>query len=439
MNSKSPHISTQNALSRRGFLRGAGVALGLPLLDAMMPAFARAGSQVVPRRFLAICNNLGVLPGKFFPAPDSTGFDYRLSPYLEELRAHRNDFTVFSGVWHPDVDGGHAADNCFLTAAPHPGSGGFRNTISLDQFAAERIGNQTRFPSLTLGVNVEKGFRSLSWTSNGVMIPSEEKPSEIFKKLFLKGSPEEVEAQMRRLALGQSVMDAVAGQTRRLQRDLGARDRERLDQYLTGVRDLEKRLGQAAEWEQKPKPVVSVAPPADTAQPRDYFEKVRVMYDLARLAFETDSTRIVALMLDSVNSPAITIGDETMSDGYHAISHHGKRPDILRQHEKADRLQMKALDRLFTDLKACKEGNETLLDRTMVLYGTNLGDANTHVTTNLPILFAGGGFRHGQHLAFDRERNYPLPNLFVSILQRLGIEADKFSTSTGTMRGLEMI
>ena len=439
MNSKSPHISTQRAITRRGFLRGVGVALGLPLLDAMMPAFARAGSQAVPRRFLAICNNLGVLPWKFFPAPDSTGFNYQLSPYLEELRAHRNDFTVFSGVWHPDVDGGHPADNCFLTAAPHPGSGGFRNTISLDQYAAERIGNQTRFPSLTLGVNVEKGFRSLSWTSSGVMIPSEEKPSEVFKKLFLKGSPEEVEAQMRRLALGQSVMDTVADQTRRLQRNLGPRDRERLDQYLTGVRDLEKRLGQAAEWEQKPKPVVSVQPPADTVQPRDYFEKVRVMYDLARLAFETDSTRLVALLLDSVNSPAITIGDETMSDGYHAISHHGKRPDILRQHEKADRLQMKALDKLFTNLKGCQEGNETLLDRTMVLYGTNLGDANAHVTTNLPVLFAGGGFRHGRHLAFDRERNYPLPNLFVSILQRLGIEADKFSTSTGTMRGLDMV
>jgi len=436
---KTIHISTQHALSRRSFLRGAGVAFSLPLLDAMVPAFARAESKAVPRRFFAICNNLGLLHWKFFPAPDQTGRGYQLSPYLELLSAHRHEFTVFSGVWHPDVDGGHPADNCFLTATPHPGSGGFRNTISLDQFAAEHIGNLTRFPSLTLGVNVQKGQRSLSWTSGGVLIPCEEKPSEIFRRLFLSGSPEEVQAQMRRLALGQSVMDTVAEQTRHLQRNLGARDRERLDQYFTGVRDLEKRLGQAAEWERKPKPVVNEKPPVDLEDARDYVEKVRLMYDLARLAFETDSTRLVTLLLDSVNSPAIRVEGETMSDGYHAISHHGKSPDKLRQLELVDRVHMKLLDHLFTHLKSRQEGGETLLDRTMVLYGTNLGDANAHVTTNLPTLFAGGGFKHGQHLAFNRERNYPLPNLFVSVLQRLGIEADRFATSTGTMQGLEMV
>ncbi|MDX2033308.1 MAG: DUF1552 domain-containing protein [Blastocatellia bacterium] len=435
---KTTSISIRQPIARRSFLRGAGVALGLPLLDAMLPAFARADATPTPRRFFAVCNNLGVLPGKFFPAANQTGRNYQLSPYLELLAAHRNDFTVFSGVWHPDVDGGHPADNCFLTAAPHPGSGGFRNTISLDQFAAEHIGNQTRFPSLTLGVNVQQGQRSLSWTSGGVLIPSEEKASEVFKRLFLGGSPDEVQAQMRRLALGQSVMDAVADQTRGLQRNLGPRDRERLDQYFTGVRDLEQRLGQAAEWERRPKPVVNEQPPTDPADARDYLEKVRLMFDMARLAFETDSTRLIALLLDGVNSPAIRVDNETFSDGYHAISHHGRSPEKLRQLELVDRAHMRLLDRLFTDLKARKEGGETLLDRTMVLFGTNLGDANAHVTTNLPTLFAGGGFKHGQHLAFDRERNYPLSNLFVNVLQRLGIEVDRFSTGASTMRGLEM-
>jgi hypothetical protein len=162
------------------------------------------------------------------------------------------------------------------------------------------------------------------------------------------------------------------------------------------------------------------------------------MYDLARLAFETDSTRLVTLMLDSVSSPAIRVENETMTDGYHAVSHHGKSPEKLRQLELVDKMHMKLLDHLFTELKSRKDGDATLFDRTMVLYGTNLGDANTHVTTNLPTLFAGGGFKHGQHLAFDRARNYPLPNLFMNVLQRFGIEADKFATSTGTMRGLEM-
>lgn len=437
---KIVHVCTPHALSRRHFLRGAGVLLGLPLLDAMAPAFARADTHsLVPRRFLGICNNLGVLPDKFFPAADQTGRDYTLSPYLEHLRDFRSDFTVASGLWHPDVDGGHPADICFLTAAPHPSSGGFRNSISLDQFVAERIGHLTRFPSLTLGVNVSQGARSLSWTAGGVLIPCDDKPSEIFKKLFLGGSPAEVQAQARKLALGQSIMDTVAGQTKRLERNVGAKDKERLDQYFTGVRDLENRLVQSAEWEKKPRPLVADKPPIDPKDPREYMEKVRLMYDMARLAFATDSTRNITLMLDSVNSPAIEVEGKAVSDGYHNLSHHGRSVEKLAQLEKIDREHMKLLAGLFAGLKAQHEGTETLLDRTMVLYGSNLGNANTHVTTNLPVLFAGGGFRHGQHLAFDRSRNYPLPNLFVNVLQRFGIESDHFASSTGTMRGLEML
>ena len=437
---KTVNISSQNTLSRRHFLRGAGVMLGLPLLDAMLPSFSHASPEsAAPRRFFGICNNLGVLPEKFFPDPDQSGRDYTLSPYLEHLSDFRSDFTVCSGVWHPDVDAGHPADICFLTAAPRPSSGGFRNSISLDQFVAERIGHLTRFPSLTLGVNIGRSLKSLSCTAGAVLIPCEDKPSEIFKRLFLGGSPSEVQDQARKLALGQSIMDTVADQTNRLQRKVGARDRERLDQYLTGVRDLEQRLVQSAEWEKKPRPVVTEQPPQDYTDPREYMNKVRLMYDMARLAFATDSTRNITLMLDSVNSPAIQVEGKAVSDGYHNLSHHGKSPAKLAQLEMIDREHMKLLSHLFEALKSQREGNDTLLDRTMVLYGSNLGNANTHVTTNLPILFAGGGFKHGQHLAFDRERNYPLPNLFVNILQRFGIESDHFASSTGTMRGLEML
>jgi hypothetical protein len=433
-----PNISTRNHLTRRHLLRGAGVALALPMLEAMTPAFARAAVTATPRRFLGICNNLGLLPDKFFPAADSIGTSYQLSPYLEHLAGYRNDFTVMSGVWHPDVDAGHPADNCFLTAAPQPGKGGFRNTISLDQFAAERLGNQTRFPSLTLGVNVAQGQRSLSWTRGGVLIPSEEKASSVFQRMFITGTKEEMQAQTRKLALGQSIMDAVADQTRSLEKNIGPADRARLDQYMTGVRDLEQRLASASEWELKPKPVVNEAAPTDPADPKAYMEKVRLMYDMARLAFETDSTRFIALLLDGVNSPAITADGQPTDDGYHNLSHHGKNAGKLAQLERIDREHMKLLARLFGELKARNERGETLLDRTMILYGSNLGNADTHVTTNLPVLFAGGGFRHGQHLVFDHERNYPLPNLFVSVLQRLGIEEDKFATATGTMRGLDV-
>ena len=443
-------------MSRRRFLQGAGIVLSLPLLESMSPVFARAasatpgvgvadgagaGSQVngdgKPRRMLAICNNLGLVPEQFFPK--TAGFEYQLSPYLELLKDFRSAFTVFSGVSHPDVDGGHPADNCFLTAAPHPGRGNFRNTISLDQYIAERIGHLTRFQSLTLGVNVQQGQRSLSWTSSGVLIPCEEKASDVFRKLFLGGSAEETEKQVRKLDLGQSILDTVADQAKSLQRSVGARDRDRLDQYFTSVRDLEKRMAMAREWEYKPRPVVKASVPLDPASPRAYMDKVSLMYDLARLAFENDSTRSISLLLDSVNSPAIEFGDVKTSDGYHNLSHHGRSEEKLKQLRAIDEWHMKLLAKLFGDLQGIQENGEPLLDRAMILYGSNMGNANTHVTTNLPTIFAGGGFKHGQHLAFDTDRNYPLPNLFVSMLQRMGIEADKFASSTGSMRGLSMV
>ncbi|MDB6073220.1 MAG: hypothetical protein JWO89_860, partial [Verrucomicrobiaceae bacterium] len=266
-------VSTQKVLSRRSFLRGAGIVLSLPMLEAMTPAFAKEKAGAVkPRRMLAICNNLGLVPENFFP--QSAGKDYAPSPYLQHLQGHRNDFTVFSGVSHPDVDGGHPADNCFLTAAPHPGSGGFRNTISLDQYMAERTGHLTRIPSLTLGVNVSQGQRSLSWTGSGVLIPCEEKASDVFKRLFVQGSKAEVENQIRKLDLGQSILDAVADQAKSLQRNVGAHDRDRLDQYFTSVRDLEQRMKMSREWERKPKPVVKASVPLDPASPREYMDKV---------------------------------------------------------------------------------------------------------------------------------------------------------------------
>ena len=434
---------TNKSLTRRTFLRGVGVGISLPLLDAMLPAVATASQKGQfdvnnpPRRMLGICNNLGLLPDQFFP--NAPGSQYELSPYLKLLEKHRDDFTVFSGVSHPDVDGGHPADICFLTAAPHPGSGGFRNTISMDQFIAERVGHLTRFPSLTLGVNVQKGQRSLSWTGAGVLIPCEEKPSSVYKQLFLQGSKKEIQEQLQKLKVGKSVMDAVEGQTKDLVRTLGPKDRDRVDQYLTAVRELELRLEASEKWEEVPKPKTTAPAPLDPSDPKEYMEKVRLLYDMSKLALETDSTRAITLLLDSVNSPTIDVQGADIQEGYHNLSHHGKNQKKLQQLEAIDQWHMRLLDELFVNLKSVKEGNETLLDRTMVVYGSNLGNANTHVTTNLPVLFAGGGFKHGQHLAFDTQDNYPLPNLFVSMLQRMGLEVDRFATSTGTMRGLQSV
>lgn len=439
--SPSPtHSAFSSPLNRRRLLRGAGVALALPMLDAMTPASARQarGSEATtapPKRMLAICNNLGVLPDHFFP--EQPGKDYPLSPYLSELAAFREDLTVLSGVSHPGVDGSHSSDVSFLTAAPHPGSGGFRNTVSLDQYIATKIGDRTRFPSLTLGVNAKQGRRSLSWTEGGVLIPCEDSASAVYKQLFLQGSKEEIDRQMRKLQLGQSIMDTLGEQAKELSRKIGAGDRDRMEQFTTAVRDVERQMVESQQWQRREKPTPTVDMPDDPPGSNDYIEKTRLMYQMARLAFETDSTRAVTLLLDSNNSPTIKVDGAEITDGYHNLSHHGQSETKLKQLKAIDLSHMRLLNELLSGLKDTTEGDGSMLDHTMVLYGSNFGDANKHTTDNMPVLLAGGGFRHGQHLAFDRSNNYPLPNLFVSMLQQMGIEAERFASSTGTMRGLE--
>ncbi|MEN9574234.1 MAG: hypothetical protein RL514_2089 [Verrucomicrobiota bacterium] len=415
------------SLSRRLFLRASGTALALPFLDAMRPAFGATAEP--PRRLLAICTNLGVLERHFYPA--EAGRDFALTPYLEPLKDFRDQFTVFSGTSHPDVTGGHSAEATFLTAAPHPGAASFRNSISLDQFAAERIGHQTRVAGLPLVV-AKSGNQSLSFTSSGVMLPAERSPAQVFKALFVAGDAASVERQIEDLRTGRSILDTVAARAATLQKQLGSADRERLDQYFTSVREVERRLLIAEEWERKPKPKVDVQPPKDGEY---LLEKLGAMYDLAHLAFATDSTRLITLMirLDGFGEHIPGVSSES-----HNLSHHVGREDKLAQLKNLELAEFRQLAALLGKLKTVKEGDASLLDRTQVLYGSNLGNGNNHDTKNLPVLLAGGGFQHGQHLAFDRKNNYPLPNLYVSILQRLGLESGKFASSTGTMKGLEL-
>jgi hypothetical protein len=384
---------------------------------------------------LLISNNLGVLPWHFFPK--DTGEDYTLSPYLEDLRDFRDDFTVFSGLSHPSVVGGHSTENCFLTAAKDPTGSGFRNSISLDQFAVDRLGQETRFPTLNLGVNIDRANRSLSWTRDGALLPAEDSPSALFRRLFVQGNRREVERRLHRLRERGSILDAVSDDMRRFQRELGQVDRDRVDQYFTSVRELEERLHTAGEWEQKPKPETEWKEPEDILDKAKFFEKFELMLAMARLALETDSTHIVTLMVDAFATPVFEISEKEKSlNGYHNLSHHGQAKDKIAQLERVDHRQMEVLGNLFRELAAVSEGDQRLLDRTMVLFGSNLGDANVHNSTNLPILLAGGGLRHGRHLAFDREQNLPLCNLFVSMLQHFGVEADAFGSSSGNLNEL---
>lgn len=423
-------------LSRRTVLRGAGVAIALPWLDA----FARgSGSAGPPRRALFIMNNLGVLPKPFFPG--ETGPGYALSPLLEPLSSRRDDFTVISGLSHPGVRGGHSTENCFLTAARGPTRSGFRNTVSLDQFAAASIGDQTRFPTLNLGVNVDKVNRSLAWTRDGVLLPADDRPSRVYERLFMAGSPEQVAERRRRLAERGSILDATVDEARRLGRAVGTTDRQRLERFQTSVREVEERLHAEGAWEERPKPVPTEASPADVVDRALLFKGYESMLAIARLALETDSTRLVTLLVDAFATPPFRLDEGVEAkltvDDYHNLSHHGQDAQRVAQLLEADRRQMTLLAGLLESLAERREGEERLLDRTTVLFGSNMGDSNTHDNTNLPILLAGGGFRHGSHLAFNPDDNAPLSNLFVSVLQNLGIETDAFGSSTGTLAGLE--
>jgi len=414
------HIGNQHILPRRSFLHAAGVTLALPMLEAMTPVFGAKTAPTIPRRMVAIETNMGILPQFFFP--EATGRNYELSPYLEKLAAHRDQLTVFSGVSHPGVTGGHAAQRCFITGTPHPERGGFRNWVSLDQFAAEQIGNQTRYPSLVLAMSNEGA--TLSYTRSGAPIPSERSPRKLFEKLFHQGKPEEVEANVDALRQGRSMLDFVGDQSRRLNRSLSKADQSRMDEYLTSVRELEERLQAAEAWEYKPKPKVEAKAPNDIDDPREFVAQTRLMFEVMKLALETDSTRIISLFIDT------TV--------IHYITHHGGRPEAIAELRGKEEAQFEALNVFLGALAATDEGGESLLDRTSVLYGTPMGSANSHSNVNLPVLLAGGGFKHGQHLGFDKDNNYPLANLYVSMLHRLEIKAEKFATSDGTMRGLEL-
>lgn len=417
-------------LARRTFLRAAGVSLALPCLDAFAPRRALGASAVAPRRrMVCICTPLGLHTPNLFPAEAGKG--YRTTPYLEPLEDLREDFTVISGLSHPDVDASHDSIYSFLTAAPHPERrAGFRNSISLDQLAAEHIGGRTRFPSLSLSA---EGF-SLSWTRSGALVPSDFSPSRVFARLFLDGRPDEVQAQLRRLRDGRSILDSVRQQAAQLQPGLGTGDREKLDEYFTSVRELEARLANAEEWSKKPKPKVDEPQPRDVANSADLVGRTRLLFDLTHLAFQTDSTRLITIMLLGTSLVPPIPG---VSDGHHNLSHHGQDPAKLGQLKIVELETVKLLRDLLVKLKQSKEEGDTLLDRTMVYFSSNLGNASSHSCKNLPTILAGGGFKHGQHLAFDQKSPPPLSNLYVSMLQRLGIETDAFGSGKGTLTGLE--
>ena len=422
------HLNLGRRLHRRTVLRGAGVALSLPWMTAMQQASRAAAGETSPRRFVAMTLGLGLHGPNLNPS--TTGRDYTPSSYLESLQDIRDRFTVISGTSHPGVTGGHRAEASILSANVLAPVGRGKNSISLDQFMAKHCGNHTRFPSLVLS---SSGSNSPSYTEQGSMIAAESSPSRLYMQLFVDDSPAEQARQSQRLLEGRSIMDLVADDARRLRRELGAGDRDRLDSYETSVRELERRLQASAAWARRPKPQVDTPKPIDISDPNDFVGRQVLMCDMIRLALQTDSTRYITYHLGGSGGVIPLPG---VDDGYHNLSHHGRDEEKLAQLAIVEKAIIAAWGSFLRDLAASDDNGTNLLDSTSVLLTSNLGNASNHDNRNMPVLVAGGGFRHGQHLAFDQQRNYPLTNLFVNLLQEQGMEIDRFASSTGTMTGL---
>jgi hypothetical protein len=418
-------------LGRRQFLRSGSAVLTLPFLEALAPRAARGEAAAPPKRMVCIMTNTGLLPENFFPK--QAGKDYEPSRYLAHLEGIRGRYTVMNGLSHPDNSGGHVVEKTFLSGARFPASPIFKNSVSMDQVAAESLGHHTRFPFLALAVNGQHdGLLSVS--RDGVFIPPDLSPAAVYRRLFTPDTAEESAKQLCDIGHRMSTLDFVNDKARRLSQRLGAEDRARLDQYLTSVRELELRLEQNRLWQQRSKPHVSRPAPQDIADITQDVERAQLMYDMVLLALQSDSTRIITLYLNPLE---VLVKVPGVRDRTHSLTHHGNEPEKIEQLALVEEAGMKNLGRFLDQLAAVNEGAGSLLDDTAVLFGSNMSNGSNHSNVNLPILLAGGRFRHGQHLEFDKKNNTPLCNLFVSMLQHIGLEEDRFSTSTGTLTGLE--
>jgi hypothetical protein len=413
-------------IDRRTFLKASGVALSLPFLQSMTPSIARAAVES-PKRMVNICTTLGLYADSWFPK--TVGAGYEATEYLKLIDQHRENYTLFSGYSHKDQSGRqpHNSEITWLTSARRPGLDGFKNTISVDQVAANHLGYVTRFPSIVLGT---ASPLSQSYTRSGAMVPAETSPAALFKKLFLQGSPQEIEREMQSLNDGGSILDRLQTQTASLRKRVSTADQEKLDQYFDAVRTAELDLAEVKAWQNKPKPKVDEMPPTDIPSRADLIGRIKAMFHMIPLILETDSSRVISMM---IHDHGIVPEVQGVNSDQHSLSHHGQDPAKIAQLKVIEQEVISAFGDLMTQLEKRNDTNGSLLNHTTVLFGSNLGNANAHTSHDLPILLAGGPYKHGQHIAHKAQENAPLSNLFVTTLQNMGVESDSFGQSTGTL------
>ncbi len=417
------NLTRGSMIDRRNFLRGAGLALAIPFFESTSTTAYGAIETVRNKRILAVGNHLGFYPGAFFPKEEGT--DYVSSPTLKNIEGHRKNFTVFSHLDH-DVGGGHGGVNSFLTGVKKQESKGFpEKNVSLDQIAAEHVGTAARFPSITAGIG--EGT-DMCWTRTGVRIPPVNSPARLFNALFTQSSQSERNLERNRLSHRGSILDALMGSAKSLQGKINGFDRDKLDQYLTSVREVELRLQMSKEWLDRPKPEPGISPITD--EERMDIEEMPLFFDLLTLALQTDSTRVATF---EIPIGFTTTDLDGVSYGYHGLSHHSKGEDKLAELQVAEDYIFSQVNRLFTKLQEAK-----IFDDTLVIVGSGMSDGSRHSNKNLPVLMAGGGLNHKGHIISPEEhhKRIPLSNLWLSALQWFGVERDNFGKSTGTFSGL---
>lgn len=413
--------------------------MGLPFLESIGAASAKAAATNIPMRMFCVGNNFGFVPKLFFP--EEAGSNYNLPELIKPMKNHRDNFTIFSKLDHGSEGvGGHGGVHTFLSGILAKNSKGFaEGNISMDQKAAAHVGNKTRYPSMQLACGSSSGNK-LSWSSAGIAIPPIEELSKVFDLLFTEPNQSEISALRNASARQISILDLVKTDAERIQRRIGKSDQEKLDQYFTSIRELEINLTQSEAWLDKPKPQVDYKLPGG-ADDFDFIDRLPLYYDLITLALQTDSTRVITLEVSGLGANS---GGLPITKGYHQLTHHGKVESYIDELKLIEQVHTKSFAQFLERATAIEEPNgKSLLDNTMALFGSGMGNASSHSNKDLPMLLAGGGFKHGQHMVYNKEtkkdRGTPACNLFVSMLQQFGMETDKFNTSTGTLTGLEVV
>lgn len=415
----STRLTNSHPVDRRRFLQGMGVVLALPWLESAAMADAPR-----TKRLVCVGNHLGFYPGNFFPK--AAGKDYVPTSTLKPLETHHDDLTVFSNLDH-GLNGGHRAVQGFLTSIKKEEAAGFpEKNISLDQIAAEHVGSSTRFPSINTGI---VNGTDMCWTRAGVHVPPVNNPATLFRGLFVNSPQREREAQRTRLKHRGSVLDALRDSANALNRTLNAVDRNKLDQYLTSVRDVERRLQMSKKWLNRPKPKPSMSEVLD--EERQHIDEVALFYDLMALALQTDSTRVATLE----TGMGFRTEELDLGFGYHGLSHHGKSDDRIGQLRVVEAFLTTKLSGFISRLKEAQ-----IFDNTLVVFGSGMSDGSSHSNRNLPVLLAGGDLEHKGHLVCPAEQHkrVPLSNLWLSLLQWFGSEADRFGRSTGTFSPMKI-